>query len=91
VKQEVGLRLEGDVSFVSTDQVRRAAAEAGVSEEETDHLVAEYAESQLMALKTGLLVAALLSAAAFLATRNLPARAGPVSGPEPSPRAHAIA
>jgi EmrB/QacA subfamily drug resistance transporter len=77
VKQEVGVRLDGGVSFVSTQQVRSAAEEAGVGEQEADALVADYADSQLRALKTGLLAAALLSAAAFLATRRLPARAGP--------------
>jgi hypothetical protein len=72
------------VSFVSTDQVRRAAEEAGVGAAETDALVAHYADAQLQALKTGLLIAALLSCAAFLATGNLPKRAGP-AGAEPAP------
>jgi Na+/melibiose symporter-like transporter len=77
VKQQVGVRLEGDVSFVSADQVRAAAEEAGVSPAATDALVADYEDAQLRALKTGLLVAALLSCAAFLTTGSLPARAGP--------------
>ena len=91
VKQQVGVRLESGVSFVSTEHVRSAAAKAGVSEAEADELVAEYADSQLLALKTGLLIVALLSAAAFLATRNLPARAGPAKEPEPPAQAHALA
>jgi predicted MFS family arabinose efflux permease len=78
VQQEVGVRLESGVSFVSTDQVRQAAEASGVSPAETDALVAHYADAQLQALKTGLLVAALLSCAAFLATGSLPKRAGPV-------------
>ena len=90
VKQQVGVRLEGDVSFVSTDQVRSAAEDAGVSAAETDHIVAEYADSQLVALKTGLLVAALLSAAAFLFTGSLPARAGPLASPEEPELEHAL-
>jgi EmrB/QacA subfamily drug resistance transporter len=77
VQGQVGVRLESGVSFVSTDQVRRAAEQSGVSAAETDALVAHYADAQLRALKTGLLVAALLSCAAFLFTRNLPPRAGP--------------
>ena len=76
-KQEVGVRLESGVSFVPTAQVRDAAEEEGVPEAETDAIVGHYADSQLFALKTGLLVAALLSAAAFLATRSLPARTAP--------------
>jgi hypothetical protein len=82
VQEQVGVRLESGVSFVSTEQVRRAAEEAGVSPAETDALVAHYADAQLQALKTGLLVAALLSCAAFLFTRNLPKRAGPSSAAE---------
>jgi EmrB/QacA subfamily drug resistance transporter len=81
VQQEVSVRLESDVSFVSTDQVRAAAEKAGVDPATTEHVVDEYAEAQLVALKTGLLVAALLSCAAFLATGSLPARAGPVKSP----------
>jgi EmrB/QacA subfamily drug resistance transporter len=84
VQEQVGVRLESGVSFVSTDQVRRAAEEAGVGAAETDALVAHYADAQLQALKTGLLIAALLSCAAFLATGNLPKRAGP-AGAEPAP------
>ena len=77
VKQEVGVRLENGVSFVSADQVRAGAEEAGVDPTTTDALVDHYADAQLFALKTGLLVAALLSCAAFFATRSLPTRAGP--------------
>jgi hypothetical protein len=77
VREQVGVRLESGVSFVSTDQVRKGAEEAGVDPATTDALVADYADAQLVALKTGLLVAALLSCAAFLVTGSLPARAGP--------------
>jgi MFS family permease len=76
VRQQVGVRLETDVSFVSTDQVRAAAEDAGIDPAMTDVLVDDYADSQLTALKTGLLVAALLACAAFLATSNLPGRVG---------------
>ena len=85
VQQEVGVRLESGVSFISTDQVREAAEASGVSPAETDALVAHYADAQLRALKTGLLVAALLSCAAFLFTRNLPQRAGPPSAAPTEP------
>jgi EmrB/QacA subfamily drug resistance transporter len=72
VQQQVSVRLEGSVSFVSTAQVRQSAEQAGIDPATTDALVADYADAQLMALKTGLLLAALLSCAAFLATGNLP-------------------
>jgi MFS family permease len=83
VKAQIGVRLEGDVSFVSAEQVRAGAEQAHVDPATTDHIVSDYEDAQLQALKTGLLVAALLACAAFLATGNLPGpgRAPPV-GPE---------
>jgi EmrB/QacA subfamily drug resistance transporter len=77
VQEQVNVRLESGVSFVSTDAVRSAAQEAGVDAATTDALVTEYADAQLQALKTGLLIAAFLSLVAFLAAGSLPARAGP--------------
>ena len=84
VQEQVGVRLEGEVSFVTTDQVRASAERAGIDPATTDQLVDDYAEAQLRALKTGLLAAALLSCAAFLATRRLPRRGGPADVPAPS-------
>ena len=81
VQQEVGVRLDGDVSFVSSDQVRAAAEEEGIDAATTDAVVEDYEESQLRALKFGLLLAALLSGAAFLATAKLPARTRGAPGP----------
>jgi EmrB/QacA subfamily drug resistance transporter len=77
VQQQVSVRLEGNVSFVSTDQVRAGAEAAGIDPATTDTLVDHYADSQLVALKTGLLVAALLSLAALLSTGSLPSGTGP--------------
>jgi hypothetical protein len=73
------VRLEGNVSFVSTDQVKASAEKAGVDAATTDEIVDEYADAQLLALKTGLLIAGLLACAAFLATGSLPSRAPPDS------------
>ncbi len=87
-KQQVGVRLESGVSFVSTDQVRAAAEKAGLDEATTDEITDDYADAQLRALKTGLLVAALLACGAFLFTGSLPGRAEGVSEagtPAPSP------
>jgi EmrB/QacA subfamily drug resistance transporter len=82
VEQQVSVRLEGDVSFVSTDQVRSAAQQAGIDQATADALVSDYADAQLRALKTGLLVAALLAFAAVLAAGSLPStRAGPRAAP----------
>jgi hypothetical protein len=81
-KEQVGVRLEGSVSFVSTAQLRTAAEQAGLDAGTTDALVDDYADAQLMALKTGLLVAALLSCAALLATSALPSRGAGTPPPE---------
>jgi EmrB/QacA subfamily drug resistance transporter len=84
VSEQVGIRLEGDVSFVSTEQVRAAAEKAHLEPAQADALVSDYADAQLRALKTGLLVAALLAGVALFVTGSLPARAGP--GPATTPR-----
>jgi EmrB/QacA subfamily drug resistance transporter len=83
VKEQVSVRLEGNVSFVTADQVRAGAEAAGVDPGTTDVLVDHYVDSQLVALKTGLLVAALLSLVAFLSSGSLPTRARPAT-PEAS-------
>ena len=72
VKQQVGIKLEGNVSFVSIDQVQAAADDAGLDKQTADAITESYAEAQLTALKTGLLIAGLLVCAAFFATRSLP-------------------
>ncbi len=73
LKQEVGLRLEGEVSFVSAAQVQASAEQAGIaSEEEVSELVTTYERSQLRALKTALLAAGLIVLFSLAGTRNLP-------------------
>ncbi len=72
VAQEVGIRVQGDVSFVESDQVRGAATEEGLDEPTVDALVEDYEDAQLQALKTGLLIAGLIVVAAFAGTRRLP-------------------
>ncbi|MFN8150000.1 MAG: MFS transporter [Solirubrobacterales bacterium] len=71
-KTEVGVRLEGDVSFVSATQIRDTAEAAGLDDAEADEVVGEYEDSQLQALKTALLVAGLIVLASLAGTRNLP-------------------
>jgi hypothetical protein len=92
VQQQVGVRLEGDVSFVSSDRVRATAEAEGIDETTTNALVERYEDAQLRALKTGLLMATLLSGAAFLATRRLPTRSGGSleSDPSTEPRPTAL-
>jgi MFS family permease len=83
VKEQVDVALSSGGTFVASDQVRSAAEEAGVDPVSTDALVAEYEDSQLMALKTALFAAGLLVLASLPVTRRLPgsrpdpAREGP--------------
>ena len=81
VKQQVGIKLEGNVSFVSIDQVQAAADEAGLDKQTADAITESYADAQLTALKTGLLIAGLLVCAAFFTTRGLPAEVQAARGP----------
>ncbi len=74
VQAEVGVRLQGDVSFVTSDQVRKGAAESGASPQVVDDLVAGYEDAQLVALKTGLLAVAFIVLASLPGTRRLPAK-----------------
>jgi MFS family permease len=72
VKEQVSLELSSGGSFVVSDQVRDSAEDAGIDSTTTGILVTEYEDAQLQALKTALLVAALLVLASVPVTRNLP-------------------
>jgi hypothetical protein len=74
VSQEVGIRVEGQVSFVSADQVQASATDAGLDDESVQAVVDSYSDAQLRALKTALLCAGFIVIAAFAGTRNLPSR-----------------
>jgi MFS family permease len=74
VSQEVGIRVEGQVSFVSADQVQTAAMDAGLDDPTVEALVDSYSDAQLRALKTALLFAGFIVIASFAGTRNLPSR-----------------
>jgi MFS family permease len=72
VKQEVDVRLSSGGSFVSSDHVRTAAEQAGVTPAEADALVEGYESAQINALKTAFLFAGLIVLASFWAARSLP-------------------
>jgi hypothetical protein len=72
VKQEVAVRLQAGGTFVTADAVQSAAEAAGVSEEETAAIVADYEESQLRALQLGLLVAGFIVLGGLVIARRLP-------------------
>jgi hypothetical protein len=87
VQEEVGVRLESGVTFVSADQVATTAEDAGLRDEEVDALVENYEEAQLDALKLGLLVAAFIALGSLVFTGALPSR----RLEEPSPAAETVA
>lgn len=74
VRDQVSVRLAGELSFVDAASVERAAETAGVPPAETDAIVENYADAQLGALKLGLLACGFVVLASLLATRDLPRR-----------------
>lgn len=71
-REQAGISMEAGVSFVSTDQVRAAARQAGLPPRETDALVDTYAGAQLDSLKAAILTTAAITLAGFPFTRRLP-------------------
>ncbi len=86
-EEQVQVKVGGGVSFVSADEVRAGAEEAGVSSQTVDALVDSYEEAQLTALKTAFLFAALIVLASFWASRRLPVErlGASEAGPDPPP------
>lgn len=80
LKQEVAARTEQGANFVTTAQVAEAATAAGVGAEETEQLVAVYAESQLAALRAALAGIALFALATLIYVRHLPQMTQPQTG-----------
>jgi hypothetical protein len=81
VSEQVGVAVGSGIDFVSSDQIRAAARDAGMDEPTTDALVDDYASAQILALKAGLLAAAFLALLSLASTRQLPhQRPGPAPG-----------
>ena len=80
-KQQASVQLEAGVPFIPASDVRVAADKAGLPPGETDAIVQAYEDSQLEALKAGLLFAAFVVLVSFLGTGSLPNR--PMEGDEP--------
>jgi hypothetical protein len=74
VSKQVSIHLDGQVSFVASDQVQAAAKESGLNQATTSALVDSYKDAQLQALKLALLFCAFIVVAAFWTTRKLPTR-----------------
>ncbi|MEL7206946.1 MAG: MFS transporter [Actinomycetota bacterium] len=82
VQEQVSVAVANGVDFVASSDVAKAAEEAGLDSGQVDALVDSYEDSQLDALKGGLLATALLVLAALWATRRLPTT---VPDPDESP------
>jgi EmrB/QacA subfamily drug resistance transporter len=74
VDEQVQDRLSSGGSFVASEEVAAAAAQAGLDQPTTDALVENYEDAQLDALKIAFLFAAGIVLASFWATRRLPTR-----------------
>ncbi|MFF4781061.1 MFS transporter [Streptomyces griseorubiginosus] len=90
-RAETGVALEAGISFVTTDQVRSAAANAGLPPAEAEAVTDSYADAQLDGLKAAILATGGITLASFLVTPNLPAGRGgrreTADTPVPSPSA----
>jgi len=72
VSAEIAATAEANANFVTTEQVRASAEAAGLSAAQVDALVAEYAESQITALKVAFAGIALFALLAFAYVHRLP-------------------
>jgi MFS family permease len=72
LRDQVGVRLEAGISFVSADQVRTALEQASVPPAEADAVIESYSQAQLDGLKAAILAAAGIILASFWFTRGLP-------------------
>ncbi len=72
VSEEIAATAEANANFVTTEQVRTSAEQAGLTAAQADALVAEYAESQITALKVAFAGIALFALLAFAYVHRLP-------------------
>jgi MFS family permease len=75
VKTQIAAATEKGIPIVTTDQAHKVLLDAGLSSAEADAVTADYGNAQLDALKSSMLVVALLAAASLWFTRRLPGRA----------------
>ena len=74
-QQQVETTIASGVSFISSDEVRTAATDAGAEPEEVDALVQSYEDAQLNALKTAFLFAGFIVRRLILGHAPHPRRA----------------
>ncbi len=84
VKQQVATSADTNANFVSTSQVEKAAADAGLPADQATELVTAYSDAQLAALRAGLAFLALFALIALAWVRRLPEKRDDGSVAEPS-------
>jgi len=72
VASQVSTAAGTGVDFVASTDIEKAANDAGLSKSATSAIVDDYEKAQLVALKAGLLAAALLALASLAFTADLP-------------------
>ena len=87
VKTQVSTAAGTGIDFVASSEIEKAANDAGLSTAETDAIVDDYEHAQLVALKAGLLAAALLALASLAFTADLPHDQSEREDREPEPAA----
>ena len=86
IAPELSAAAEKNANFVSVEQVYAGAQAAGLSQEQVDAVVAEYADSQIAALKAAFAVVGICALVALWYVRRLPTdavaiQAAPASAP----------
>jgi MFS family permease len=74
VKAQISKATETGIPIVTTDQADQALLDAGLKPADATAVTNDYADAQLKALKTSMLVVALLAVLSFWFTRRLPGR-----------------
>jgi hypothetical protein len=74
VREQVGVAIEGGISFVPVDDIAAGLAQAQVPPAEAEALLSTYTEAQLFGLRAALLAAAAIALLSLFVTRELPSR-----------------
>jgi MFS family permease len=82
ISQELSAQAEAGANFVTVEQVTVTAEQAGLSPEQVVAITEQYADAQIMALKTAFAAIALFSLLALWYVGSLPERAEGVGLPE---------
>ena len=85
LREAAAVQVSAGVAFVDIHTVRAGLAETGLTDEEAAVLAEDYADAQLVALRTALLGVAALALGALAVTRRLPRRLDAVTPEDETP------